>query len=278
MLQDILSDQGSAYGNSARTAAALIDLREGLRAWPIWTALSWLDVRQRYRRSALGPFWITISMAVLVSTLGVLYAGLFQQDPSTMLPHIAAGFLVWGLFSATVAESTNAFVGAEGLIRHGGLPLSLHIYRVLFRNILTSAHNLVVMLPIYIWQPQLISWLLPLSLLGAVLAAAALFPTAAMLAILGTRFRDLHPIVVNVLQILLFVSPILYEHGALPPAVRPIADLNPMTYLIDVIRAPMLGTLPSPHVYGVLVAITLAAWLGAFALFRVARPRIAYWL
>lgn len=58
--------------------AALQDLRDGISRWQLWGLLGWQDILQRYRRSVLGPFWITASMGVLVTALGLLYANLFR--------------------------------------------------------------------------------------------------------------------------------------------------------------------------------------------------------
>ncbi|MBW4048622.1 MAG: ABC transporter permease, partial [Proteobacteria bacterium] len=61
-----------------RTAS--LDLLASLKSWRLWSLLGWLEIRQRYARSKLGPFWLTISMGVLVASLGVVYGTLFGQN------------------------------------------------------------------------------------------------------------------------------------------------------------------------------------------------------
>ncbi|MDE2153978.1 MAG: ABC transporter permease, partial [Betaproteobacteria bacterium] len=58
---------------------AINDLFASLRSWRLWTLLGWLEIRQRYARSKLGPFWLTISMGVLVGTLGLIYGTLLGK-------------------------------------------------------------------------------------------------------------------------------------------------------------------------------------------------------
>lgn len=263
---------------SSRAGAALRDLMLGLDNWRLWTLLAWMDVKQRYRRAVLGPFWITISMSVLVVALGILYAGIFRQDIRSFLPYIGAGFIVWHLFSTTISESATAFTQAEGLIKQGGIPLSLHVFRSIFRNLLIGAHNFTVMLLLYLWQPSLLSWNLFLLIPGLVLFVVNLAWISMILGILCTRYRDLPPIVANLLQIMFFISPIMYRPDALPRDLVFFVHLNPIYYFIEIVRAPLLGIAPVMGAYVILTVMAVAGLLAAFLLFTRARRRIPYWV
>ena len=61
----------------SQATLALLDLSQGARAHHLWYLLAWQDIRRLYRRSVLGPFWLTISMGALVGVLGTLY-GMFE--------------------------------------------------------------------------------------------------------------------------------------------------------------------------------------------------------
>jgi ABC-type polysaccharide/polyol phosphate export permease len=262
----------------SHSQAALDDLRGGLQQWLLWMTLGWLDVKQRYRRAVLGPFWITISMLVLVVSLGVIYAGIFHQEVHSFLPYLAAGFIVWGFISSSVTESTTTFVNAEGLLKQGGIPLSLHVFRTIFRNFIVSAHNLTVMLLIYVWQPSLLTWNLLLAIPGLALLIVNFVWISIIVGVLCTRFRDLPPIVTNLLQILVFISPIMYKPESLPPELQFIVHLNPLYYFIDAVRSPLLGLAPSPSTYLVLIASAVVGSLLAFYCFLRTRHRVAYWV
>jgi ABC-type polysaccharide/polyol phosphate export permease len=120
------------------------DLVNGLSAWRIWVLLGTNDIRQRYRRSTLGPFWITASIAVLVIGLGVLYSAIFNQPIKEYLPYVATGFVVWSLISGMINEGCTTFLDAEGYAKQLTLPLSVYVLRTLFRNLFTFAHNLII--------------------------------------------------------------------------------------------------------------------------------------
>jgi ABC-type polysaccharide/polyol phosphate export permease len=263
---------------SSKTQLAVKDLREGLLRWHLWCTLGWLDVKQRYRRAVIGPFWITISMSVFVGMLGVLYAGIFAQDVRVFLPYIAAGFLVWQFFSATISEATTTFIAAEGIIRMGGLPLSFSIFRLLYRNVVIYAHNFIVMIVIYLWQPQLLGSNILFLVPATLLVLLNIGWMSLIIAIFCTRFRDLPPIIVSLLQILLFISPIMYMRSSVPPHLSFLVDFNPLHYIVDIMRRPLLNTEPLLSSYFVLTVLAIVGWVMAFLLFRWLRARIAYWI
>src|SRR3990167_5468257 len=119
----------------------LSDLIEGIKKWRIWFLLGWQDIKMRYRRSFLGPFWITISMAVMIYTMGFLYAKLFKIELTNYFPFLAAGILIWNLISTSIIEMTNAFIESTGFIRQIKLPFTVYILRTLTRNFIVFIHN-----------------------------------------------------------------------------------------------------------------------------------------
>src|ERR1700722_17558797 len=109
------------------------DLREGLLNWRLWSMLGWSDIQQRYRRSAFGPFWITISMAIFIVLLGFIYSKLFHQDIAVYLPYIAMGLITWGFISGTTTEACSAFIENTGIIKQIRLPYSIYTMRMIWR-------------------------------------------------------------------------------------------------------------------------------------------------
>src|SRR5690606_11432427 len=93
------------------------DLRQGWQQRPLWGYLGWQDVKQRYRRSVLGPLWVSISMAVIATAMGILYGALFQMDLPTFLPYVATGLLIWNFVNGCILEGSEVFIANEGLIK-----------------------------------------------------------------------------------------------------------------------------------------------------------------
>jgi ABC-type polysaccharide/polyol phosphate export permease len=96
--------------------------------------------------------------------------------------------------------------------------------------------------------------------------------------VLCTRYRDLPPVISSLLQIAFFLSPIMYRPSSLPAKLSFVADVNPVFYLVETVRAPLLGEVPSPYGYAVLATLAVVGWIVTFRLFQVARSRVPYWV
>ncbi len=253
------------------------DLYDGLRQWRLWTMLGWNDIRQRYRRSYLGPFWMTISMSVLVGALGFIYSHLFHTRIETYLPFLTLGFVIWGLISACVKESCQAFFEHESLIKQMKVPFSTYVLCVVWRNFVVLLHTIVIFVPFSLYFGR---WLQPVAVLavpGLMLLVLNLVWVGLVLAILNTRFRDVSQIVETILQIAIFATPIMWPASALGEY-EFVAKMNPIFHWIELVRAPLLGESPSPSSWIVAIALLGSGTLLAMLLFRRVERRIVYWV
>src|SRR4029078_2380873 len=116
-------------GTQDALAAALFDMVSGLALWRLWIRLGWNDILQRYRRSLLGPFWLTASMATLIGALGFLYAELFGMPVRDLMPFLCISLLVWNLIASFLTEGGVLFTGSESYIKQIRLPYSVYVYR-----------------------------------------------------------------------------------------------------------------------------------------------------
>jgi ABC-type polysaccharide/polyol phosphate export permease len=253
------------------------DLLAGMRAWPLWAMLGWNDIRQRYRRSVLGPFWITISMAVFITLLGVIYSHIFNIGLKTYLPYLSLGYILWGFISQTTAESFVSFQESERIIRQIRLPYSIYVFRVVWRNFIVFLHTIVIFVPVAIIYDVRPGMTALLAIPGLMLVCINQAWVTLSLAILCTRYRDVQQIVATGIQIMLFATPIIWPVSALGPAVI-IANINPLHHLIEVVRAPMLGEVPPVLSWVAVVVCALVGWSVAILLLRRAARRLVFWL
>lgn len=258
-------------------ARAWRDLCAGWARRELWMTLAMQEVRQRYRRSKLGPFWITLSMAIMVLALGLLYGQIFGQDLSDYLPFLAAGFVIWNLIAGLINEGCQAFILAEGMIRQLNAPLSIYVYRVLGSALIAFAHNIWVYLLVALWFGVRLDWHLlwvPVALFAILLNG---FWAALFFGVLSARFRDVPLVISSLMQLLFFITPVIWRPEMLPGRALWL-HLNPFYHLVEIMRAPLLGQPPALANWLPVILITLGGWALAALFYSAYRWRIAYWV
>lgn len=260
-----------------RATLALRDFGDGLVHWWLWGLVAWVDIKQRYRGSVLGPFWLTLSTAIMIGSLGALYSRLFHMDIQTYLPYLSLGILAWGLVSTLLTEACSAFISAEHVIKQIRMPLTVHLYRVIARNVIVFGHNLVVFVVVAVWFQVTVGWADLMILPGLLLLMLVMVPAGLVLAAICARFRDVPPVVASLLQVIFFMTPIMWRPDLLG-ANAALAIYNPFNCFIDLIRAPLLGEWVPETSWAMALGVTALAWLIAFPFFARFRARIAYWV
>lgn len=275
--QDRRDDSSDALPGRSEIRLALDDLHKGIFGLPVWWFLAWHDIKQRYRRSLLGPFWLTISTAVMVAAMGPLYGMLFNQPTGSYFRHLAVSIVAWTFVASSINESCSAFIAAEGFIKEVRLPFVVHLLRVLARNLIMLGHNLIVAFAVLMFFPPEDMSLVVLAVPGLVLAVLNLFWLGSLLALLCARFRDIPQIVGSVIQVAFFLTPIVWKADMLRGGDM-ITKFNPLYHLVEVIRTPLLGEAPDPTSWIFLLLTSLLGFIVTFAVFSRYRSRIAYWV
>lgn len=256
---------------------AFADLRSGLRLYDLWFRLAKHDIRQRFRRSVLGPIWLTLSMGIMITALGLVFSTLFHQNMAKTLPYISTGIIFWGLLTGCITEGTVVFISAESFIRNVPVPISLHFYRMMARNIIAWCFNMAIYVVVVVYFGVTAGWANLLFIPGFILFIinAAWLSLAA--GVLSARYRDIPQVIANVIQVIFFVTPIFWSPETLPNRPAFVA-FNPFYHIIEIVRAPLLGEVPGPESWGVCIGMAIAG-LGFTAwLYRRAHARIAYWV
>jgi len=273
------SDQiTEAPARPGRILSAAADLLDGLsRSW-LWMTLAHQDLKLRYRGSILGPFWQTVTTAVMIGSMGFIYAKLFHTPLQNYLPLLTAGLVFWQFTSGMITEGCGTFFTAQSVIQQVKLPFSLHAYRLVYRNLLILLHNFVIVPIVLLIFPPPIEWprLLELAPGLALLVLNGVW-ISILLGMVSARFRDVPPIVASIVQVAFFITPIFWSADGLGPH-RWLAEFNPIYAAIDVMRAPLLGQLTEPLSWLILALVTVGGCAGSFAFFARFRTRIAFWV
>lgn len=259
---------------------ALDDFKEGLRKWPVWLMLAYQDIKLRYRRSVLGPFWITLSMAITAYSMGMLYSHLFHTDLQSYFPFLVGGMITWALISTLVIELTDAFSFSFQLIRQLKLPYTLYIHRIVARNLIIFFHNTLVILPVLaiFHHVAKVNWNTLFIVVGIFIVYVNAIFYGLILAMVGARFRDISQIIKSLIQVVFFLTPVMWRPDALPANKKFIVMLNPFSSFVEIIRGPLTGTLPSLYDLVIVSSVTVLGILICYAMFVRYRARIVYWL
>lgn len=271
------SKQDGVYGN---VRLASLDLLMAIKKYRLIHQLAWNDIKQRYRRTVLGPLWISLSIAATILGLGLLFGAIFNQRDGIYLPHIAVGILFWTFISGVIIEGGESFIAMQNVIKQIALPYSMHIFRVIYRNLIMLCHNLAVAIIIfYVLDIKLVSLnisIVPQALLGIV----NLFWMALLLAVISTRYRDINPIVTNGLQLFFYLTPIIWMTDQIKDnnLIKGILNYNPFFYLLMSMRSIIDGVVMEPSQLIVLTSMAVIGLFFSFIVFCVSYKRIAFWL
>lgn len=256
---------------------AFADILDALSRPRLIFYMAWSDIRARYKRSVLGPLWITLGTAIGVVGLGFIWSELFHMSRAEFVPLLTVGLILWQFLSACIVESASVFTRQSNIIRNLNLPLSLHPAQLVLRHLLNLAHNI----PLFFLVALILGRSFNLNTLLVIPAFALvtlnLYWISMIVGILGARFRDFEYLVAMIMPLLMFLSPVMYRSSALPNVGR-FMWLNPLADMIEIIRQPLLGEAIQPLVLGANIIICFVGGVLALRLFNAKRSRIAFWV
>ncbi|MDZ7932950.1 MAG: ABC transporter permease [Rhodococcus sp. (in: high G+C Gram-positive bacteria)] len=262
------------------------DLKTGFNQRELWLHLGWQDIKQRYRRSVIGPFWITIATGVQAIAMGLLYSVLLNIDLREFLPHVTVGLIIWNLISAAILEGGDVFVANEGLIKQLPSALSVHVYRLVWRQLLLLGHNMliyVIIIAIF-WPPGGLHWTVIFAIPALVLILLNAVWVSILFGIIATRYRDIAPILNSFVTLMFFMTPIVWTTSGLESMGGEAAnraklvEINPLFHYLDIIRAPLIGEDQQAYHWYIVLGFTVVGWALAIVALKKYRARVPYWV
>jgi len=265
--------------SSGTVTIAISDIIRASQHRSLIGMLGWQDVRQRYRRSVLGPFWLSISMAIMIGIMWVVFGQIYHAPMVEFLPYLASGMIFWNFISLVMTEGCLGFIVAEKIIKELPIPLFVHVSRLLWRNLLILAHNLIIYPIVLLAVGKHLSWIMLLSLPGMLLLLVNLTWAALLLSMLCARYRDLPQIVTSSLQIFFYLTPIMWMPSLITSHIGSyVLNLNPVYHVLAVVRSPLLGQFPTALNWLVALTIACLGWAFTLMLYGRYKRRIIYWL
>jgi len=254
------------------------DLIFSFRRMPFVWHMALGDTRARYKRSFLGPLWMTLGATIGVVGLGLVWSSILNQPRAELIPSLTIGLLLWQFISACINESSTVFVRNASVIRNVKTPFFIFPLQLLIRHLIGLLHNsIIIIVVLIVYPPPVISSVMILSLFGLILVVLNLLWMIMLLGMLGARFRDLEQIISAFMPIVFFLTPVIFKADQIGLN-SSIIWLNPFTYFMSLVRDPLYGRVPSLTIYLVTLLIMLLGWLLTMYFFNKRSARLAFWI
>lgn len=254
------------------------DIKRAIATHKIWSYLAFDDILARYRNTALGPLWNAAYIVGQALALSLVFGGVFHQPLHTLMPYILSGMLAWTLGPATILECAGLLTWFAGTIKTQNFPFLFYALRVVTRAGLMFLHNLValmIVLPLFGHIPLISLTLIPA--IGLIMIIAT--PFSLLIGMICARYRDIQMLVVNFSNVFFVMTPIFWmPSGTSGARSAAYVAFNPWFYMVDLVRQPILGSLPTANDWLVCGGIALFGWAMCFTCLAAFRARIAFWV
>ncbi len=256
---------------------AVRDITDGIRLAPLWSRLAWEQTVARFRRTIIGPFWLTANLLAISFSLSVVFGAMMGQNYRTNFALIISGILSWALIGGVMSDAAGVFISAGGLMQTMKLPLTFHVLLMMTRNVINFLAQLIALWIVLavLRLGALPTWQL---LVGLPIVLIDMSLISMILAIPSTRFRDINQTVGFAVQILFFLTPVFWAPSQMHGKKRLLADLNPFAHLLELVRQPLLGREPALLHFEWGIGLMVVLSVTVVAMLALYRKRVVFWL
>jgi homopolymeric O-antigen transport system permease protein len=254
-------------------------IRDSLRYRELIWALALKDLKVRYKRSVLGFLWALLNPALLMIVLALVFSTIMRMNMQHYAIFLLSVLLPWTFFSQSLAYAVESIVGNGELIKKVAVPKLVFPVAVVISNLINLLLSIIplALIVLAIRHPFHWTWVylpVPLLILSIfTLGATFLFATA------NVYYRDVAHIVQILLQVLFYVTPIIYSADMFPPKYRWAFHLNPLNYLFNGFRLAVYnGQLPRIQSIAASLVCALIALVIGFAIFRRHQSQFVFYV
>lgn len=254
------------------------EIVDGLRSWRLSHLIGSAEMRRRYARSKLGQAWLVLSTAATIGALGWLWSVLWRVPLQEMLLYVGISFVLWQFVAGVLNECATAFVTNAHYFMNQHVSASTIVLSVVYRNALILLHNVPILIGLMLWLGVWPGWTLLWLVPAAVLVAMLSYWVGYLLAAICARYRDVGQVVNIAVQFGFFFTPILWRPEQAPTEAQALLMLNPLHHLLDILRAPMMGSTSSVWTWVGIAAASLGGCAASLPLIGWLRTRVVFWI
>ncbi len=257
---------------------AVKDLRGGMGMSHVWLYQAYHDISAKYRRTIFGSLWIVGQMVFMSLSFAVVYGALFGEDLAKSLPHIMTGIMSFTLIGTyLLSDAPEIYLSNTGIISNHAYPFTYYNFESITRTLLIFLHNIVVLeiVLLLVRAGTVPHWTL---IIGLAFVIVNMFTWGSVIGMLASRYRDLRFLLPNMAQLIMFVTPVIYDPKQIPASKHFIVDFNPIYPFVEMIRSPLLGLAMPMQYWPMALGVTIAGLIIWFLTFSAFRSRIAFWV
>ncbi|WP_188453113.1 ABC transporter permease [Glycocaulis albus] len=262
-----------------RLARSMRDIATAFSRPRLWVFLGWRDFTVSFDRSHAGLVWSLVQPAVWISAVYIFLGPALADEGRNYLLYLSLGVALFFYLSTVIAGGSSVFLKNKGIIQNVPMPLFVLPLRHAASAASQLALHLLIPACVFLATSATFSWTMLLALPAlALIVFSAAFVSAGM-GLIGARFGDFQFVVTALMRVMMFVTPIFWYPQDREGAVRAIAaTYNPLAHLIDIVRTPLMGELPSlQNIVGAGLTIGLSILVGG-AIFVFGRRNIIRWI
>lgn len=252
-----------------------LDIRELWAYRELLLIFAWRDLKVRYRQTIFGALWVMGQPVVTMVIFTLLFSRVAKLPVGTSVPYpvfVLSGILIWNFVSGAILKAGNSLIGASYLISKVYFPRLLVPLSNIVSDLVDFGVAALLLIPLMLWYGVFPGVQILLAPFFVLLAALLALGIGLWIAALNVEYRDVRVVIPWILQIAMYVTPVVYPLSALPERYRWIALLNPMTGVVEGFRATLFGTpLPMLPLLVSVVAALLLLVGGAFYFRRMER-------
>jgi ABC-2 type transport system permease protein/lipopolysaccharide transport system permease protein len=264
--------------NFIKKNLALKDLFKEFSNYQTWFFLARFDLKLKYRRAFLGPWWVVLGMGLSAGILCLLWSTIFNLYWRDYLTYLFSGFIIWMYISSIVIEAPSIFSANKHLITSTNATPVFYVLRKCSLSLLLFLHHLpLIFIVIILVNPEIdlrVIFTFPLAIF--IVFINAVFVTLSF-GFLGARFRDVEPTVQSLMAPMFLLTPVLWKPEMLGESIN-LIYFNPFTYFVGILRNDITGMEFDAYLWIGSFAITFANIIIFLFIYSSKKNRLIFWL
>jgi len=265
--------------NFIQNNLAIKDIIFSFKNYYSWTYLSYFDLKLKYRRTFLGPWWVVLGIAISATAMCFLWSTIFSLDWKIYLTYLFSGFVIWMWISQMVLDAPEVFSGPSSkYIKAYPNPPIFYVFRRCFLSLLLFLHHIPLIILVTILVNKNIGsnvlYSLPIGLFITFINAILFTVNIGML---SARYRDIDPLIKSLMPPMLLLTPVLWKAEMLGEYASYVY-LNPFTYFVGILRNDLIGLNFDIVIWIGALIITFIQFIIFFILYSKKRNRIVFWV